>query len=613
MIRKRKVLRAPLTLAARVATGMAALCLAAAAQAQPQVVVVTANRAAQPLSAVFAATTVLERADIERAVATDLVGLLARLPGVEVARTGGPGSVTGVFLRGAESRQTLVLVDGVPLSDLSFGLGKLQALGLAEVQRIEVARGNLSSVYGSSALGGVIQIFTQRPAAAADGVSGGAQLQAGRYGTALAAADLAWQSGGTRVGLDVSLQRTDGFNAILQDKRAGTNPDTDGFRQQHAGAFLEHRLNAQWNAQLRLNHNGGVTQYDSEFGPDTQADESRFGVDTASASLAWHDGPMQSSLQFTRGWDRLRAEVTAFPFWVRTDEQRLAWDGGWTYTGGQRLTAGLERSVARIGSDTVYNRSVRGQTSARLGLDGQTGPHSWQANVRHDGYSDFGSVTTGLLGYGHEVAPGWRVSGTLSNGFNAPTFNDLFYPFGGNAALRPETSLNRELALDHTGAHGSLRATWFDQRVKDLIGNDSAFNRVNIDRAHLRGLEFSASWDLGAWRVAPSFTVQDPEDGSGRRLPRRARQLADLSLSTLQWGIQWQAQVHHVGKRFDNVANTRALPAHTLLDLGATWALDRQLTLDAKLRNATDRAYETAWGYRQPGRELSVALRWRWR
>jgi vitamin B12 transporter len=612
MIPSRTVPRAPLASAARVATGIAALCLAVSAQAQSQVVVVTANRAAQPLSAVFAATTVLERADIERAVATDLVGLLARLPGVEVARNGGPGSVAGVFLRGAESRQTLVLVDGVPLTDLSFGLAKLQSLGLSEVQRIEVARGNLSSVYGSSALGGVIQIFTQRPAGA-EGVSGGAQLQAGRYGSALAAADLAWRAGDTRAGLDLSLQRTQGFNAIVQEERAGTHPDRDGYRQQHAGAFFEQRFSPQWTAQLRLNHNGGITQYDSEFGPDTQADESRFGVDTASASLAWQNGPMQSTLQFSRGWDRLRADLTAFPFWIRTDEQRLAWDGGWTCASGQRLTAGLERSLARIGSDTPYNRSLRGQTSARLGLDGQSGPHSWQANVRHDRYSDFGSATTGLLGYGHEVAPGWRVSGTLSNGFNAPTFNDLFYPFGGNAALRPETARNRELALDHTGAGGSLRATWFDQRLKDLIGNDSAFNRVNIARAHLRGLEFSASWDLGTWRVAPSFTVQSPEDGSGRRLPRRARYLGDLILSTTQWGVQWQAQVHHVGYRFDNVANSRTLAAHTLLDLGATWALDRQLTLDAMLRNATDRAYQTAWGYRQPGRELSLALRWRFR
>ena len=185
--------------------------------------------------------------------------------------------------------------------------------------------------------------------------------------------------------------------------------------------------------------------------------------------------------------------------------------------------AGLEHTRQSLSSDTVYNRSARTLDSARLGYAADVGSHQLQLNLRQDRYSDFGSADTWLAGYGYRVTDAWRLSATASTGFNAPTFNDLYYPFGGNAALRPERLKSAELGVQYAVEGQEVRATLFDNRFTDLFGFDSSFNRINIGRARIQGLELAYTGRIADTGVDAGFTRQDPvNEDTGARLPRRA-------------------------------------------------------------------------------------------
>jgi vitamin B12 transporter len=590
--------------------GFAALLLGhavACAQGQASLapVEVTAARIEQRVDDAFAAVTVLRRDDIEAANAPDLATLLRQQAGVEITQLGGHGTQAGAFVRGGETRHTLVLVDGVPVSNLNFGLAPLEHLMLANVERIEIARGNLSSVYGSSALGGVVQIFT---GTTDEGSRARAALRAETRDTQQLQASAATRTGGTSFGADASILHAGGYNAIDQSERPGTNPDRDPYRNRLAGVFLTHD-SGPWNAALRYRRSQGTTAYDSQFGPATQPDESKFRIDVAQASAGYRTADVSHLLRVSTTLDDLRADVAAFPFFVKTRTRTLAWETTWQLAAGHRVNAGAEHARSSIDSDTAYAGTERRQRTLRLGYLGEAGPHQWQANARVDDYSDFGDATTGLLAYGYRLSDGWRASVTLANGFNAPTFNDLFYPFLGNPDLDPERSLNRELALQYRGAGTSFRATLFDNRYSDLIGSDANFVRINVDRARVRGVELMGEAALGTVQLSADLTLQDPEDtGTGLRLARRARVLGGFTASTQWQGARWAAHVRHVGRRYDDVDNAQPMGSYATLDVTARKPLGRGWTLGAGIRNATGKKFETAYGYRQPRAVASVVI-----
>jgi len=582
-----------------------ALPTAAFAQATLPAVVVSAARIEQRIGDTFAAVSVLQRADIEASQASDLVTLLRQQPGVEIAQLGGYGTQAGAFIRGGESRHTLVLIDGVPLGNLNFGLAPLEHLLLAHVERIEIARGNLSSLYGNSALGGVIQIFT---GGRVTGLRARAGVTLASQGTGQLQASLAQLANDTSFGVDASALHARGYNSTNQAELPGTNADRDGYRNRSFGAFVDQRLGP-WKLGLKLRRSEGKTAYDSQFGPPDQADESRFRVDSASATFGHSNEGWSNQLRLTSMVDDLRADLTAFPYFVATRVNQLVWETGWSWANGVNLGAALERSTATVSSDTPYSGTRRTQDTLRVGYNGETGAHQWQANLRSDRFSDFGAATTGLLGYGYKFAPAWRLSATLANGFSAPTFNDLFSPFGGNPGLRPEHSDNLEIALNFQANDAHWRATWFDSRYRDLIGSDANFQRVNIGQARVQGLELTGDLRWANWRLTPSLTTQEPANSAtGKRLPRRARTLAALGAATDWNGIELGASLHHVGQRFDDVANARPLGGYLSVDLTAQARLGGGWTLSGAVRNLGAKEFETAYGYRQPGRVVSVTV-----
>jgi len=594
---------------------LASLASLAQTTPEPATIVITAARAEQALPDVLPSTRVIGRAEIDALQPADLPGLLRALTSVDVAQTGPLGSQTSVFLRGADSRQTLVLVDGVPLLRADFGTASWQNLSVEQIERVEIVRGNLSSLYGAQAIGGVVQIVTRRAQAPQASVSVGSQ---GTQAAALAGGTQ-WGSGdtGTRFSAALSLRKTDGYSARDAAVDPAANPDRDPARQTGASAQIEQVWAPGQRTQFNIMASRTRSAYDG-FSP---------GLDdvlTTRTDLAGLSSRHALSTSLVLGVDvgqtRERFEdptgfAPAGDNRVRLAGAQLAWQASPEHA----WQLGVEAQRERF-TDTTTPVRTRGTDSLRLGWLGQFGgmgsdpaPLQLQANLRSDRSSAYGRATTGLLAVAYTLQPGWKASAQWSTGFSAPSFVDELYA---NPAtqLRAERSRQAELALQWSGAGGALaRAAWFAQRQRDRLSFDPVtFETVNIARARNNGLELMAQLPLGAGRVGAEATWQDPRDAdTGLALKRRARRSLALNYSAALAGWQGVAALRYTGKRLDTdpVTFGNAInPARSTLDL----AVHRQLTpawrVSVKIDNLADAGASEVLGYTAAPRTVLVTL-----
>jgi vitamin B12 transporter len=582
------------------------------AQTTPQLkeVVITASRTEQRVQDALPATTLITRADIERAQATDLPTLLRQVTGVEIAQNGGQGTVASAFLRGGESRHTLVLIDGVPINNLSFGTASLEHLPLANVERIEIVRGNVSALYGSAALGGVIQVFTKE-ATGAPNLS--VTVQGGSRGLRqLDATGTVKLDGGTRLSATVQELSVGSFNAIDQAKRAGTNPDVDGYKRRALSFGILQDIGAA-TVGLRVRDARGTTQYDNEFGPANQADESKFvegGATLDFAIKATQELTIKAAL--TTSADKLSADIAAYPYFVNSKTKGASVGVDWALDKSQRITAGLENSKQNISSDTAFVKDARTLHSVRLGYQVDFDRHQVQLNVRNDNYSDFGGASTYFAGYGFRFNDAWRANASVSTGFNVPSFNDLFNPFGGNPLLKPEHLKSSEIGLQYAQAGQEVRALYFMNRYTDLIGNDSNFSRVNTNKAKNNGMELSYLGRFGSTSLRAGVTAQNPIDSTTeKRLLRRAKSLANVGVSHDIGAWSLAGNLRYSGARDDRFSgDSVSLPSYSVLDLNANYTINKAFKAFGRIDNVLNRSYETAFGYRQAPRGVFVGLNW---
>ena len=585
--------------------------VAASVHAQDAInnVVISASRTEQRIQDALPATTLITRADIDRAQAVDLPSLIRNVTGIEIVQNGGAGTVSSAFIRGAESRHTLVLVDGIPINNLNFSAAALEHIPLVNVERIEVVRGNVSSLYGSNALGGVIQIFT-RDAGTSPWTSLTAQV--GSRG-------LVEVSGSTGVKNESGLALTasaqtlhdQGFNAINQKELPGTNPDRDGYSRRVLSAGVSQDFSQLGRIGLKLSESKGVTEYDSQFGPATQTDKSNFALTNASL---YGQFKLASDLQLDANMgqtsDSLDASVTAYPYRIKSSSQNSSLGLTWRALQGHIVTAGYETTTQRLDSDTVYKKTVRTLNASRLGYLINQGDHLLQINLRQDDYSDFGMATTGLFGYGYRLTPTVRVSANTSTGFMAPTFNDLYYPYGGNPALRPEHLRSNEIAAQYASGAHDLRVTYFDNQFTDLIGNNSSYVRTNIAKAQNKGVELIYIGKFASSTINAGITSQDPLNSiTQKQLDRRAKILANFGLNQDLGAWSVGAQTRYSSERPD-AAQTKTLGAYFVSDLAASYQWSRDLKLIGRINNVFDRKFETAYGYNQVRRGVFAGLNW---
>lgn len=573
-------------------------------------VVVTASRVPQPLAEALPHTTVITREDIARAQVPDLPTLLSREAGLQFTANGGLGTATSIFMRGASSSQVLVMVDGMPMTKQdATGAVSIEQLMLDQVERVEIVRGNVSAIYGSGAVGGVIQIFTRRgegpPRASV-------RVEAGSRETGRASANLGGRSGATSWSVAASYLSTAGFTAIDPAKFAGANPDDDGYHNRSVSLGLAHDVAQGHTVGVKVYSSDGRGEYDSSFGAaaDVHKRRSRLSSVQVHSENRFTDA-WQSMLAIGEFRDRDRNEQSGSFDMVsdaRTRTRSLQWTNTVTLAPRWQLTGGLSRQYQHIDTDD-YDKS-RTVDAVFAGISGSMGAHSMQLNLRHDDTETVRSKSTYYLGYGYQLTDSLKAIASASTAFNAPPLGYLYAPFYGNPDLKPEQARTQELGLQYAqGAH-VVRATWFRGRVREQLVYDFATNRFeNVARARNRGVEVSYTGRLDRTDLRASLTRQDPRDeDTGERLNRRARTLASLSVAHDLAGWLIGADWRYTGDRTDG---TQDLSDYSVVDLTLRRALTRDLTLFGRIENAGNKHYETAYGYRQPTRGAFVGLQWR--
>lgn len=574
-------------------------------------VVVTATRTEQPLTDVLADVSLIDRDTLSQAGFNSLGDVLSRLPGVEFTRNGGPAATTSLLLRGAETRHTVLIIDGVRVDSQSTGGATWQAIPASQIERVEVLRGPAAAIYGSDAIGGVVQVFTAQGEGAPNPT---VSVGAGSHGTRALQAGIGGSSGAWNYSAQLARETSTGFNA-----QPTGNPDKDGYRRTTGTARLgfqvnkDHTLQATW---LSSETDGGYDAFNSKVNDRALQDVRTLGL---SWQARWND-QWQTRVALTRGTDRY--QTTPSPYTTDTDVNTLLVHSEWR-VGNHHMTAALEQREDRLlNASTTPVRTKRDQNALALGYGGKFGVHTVQVNVRHDDDSEFGSHSTGSVAYALALSPAWRATASAGTAFRAPTLFQRFSIYG-VPNLKPESSRNVEAGLKYAAHGNSASVVAYRNHVTNLItyvsGPGSCLNGTgsfpgcygNTGKATLSGVTLAGGTRVAQVGLTASLDLQNPRDDiTGKRLARRAKQVAKLGADTTVAGWKLGAEAQLRGHRFDNAANTQRLGGYGVLNLSASKLVAPGLTLLMRLDNLNDKDYQTARGYATGGRMAYVGLSW---
>ena len=588
-----------------------ALSLAAWAQKSPTVVVVSATRSEQPITDVVADVTLVDRLAIDRLGAASVSEVLERLPGVTVNRNGGPASTSNVYLRGGENRFTAVFVDGVRIDSQSTGGASWNAVPLSQVERIEVLRGPAAAVYGSDAIAGVVQIFTRQGEA---GFFPSVRVGIGSHNTREASASLRGGEGAVDYAFGLGTERSDGFNA----KPTG-NPDKDGYRNESFSGRLGWKLTPAQKLEATLLDNRQKAGYDGFVAGQDDQTQSHLQTVGLNWTGRWSDD-WSTRVGFTRGTERYETSPSIYltetqvDSWLLRNELRV---------GPGRLTVDLERREDRLeNASTTPQNTDRHQNALAVGYGLRAGDHTLQANLRRDDDSEFGVNNTGSLAYGYALSKSLQLTASAGTAFRAPTLFQRFSIYG-TPDLKAETARNVEAGLRWQDGASRASVVVYRNRIKDLInyvsGAGSCVNGVgdfagcygNTGRATYTGVTLAGGSKLGEVNVGASLDLMRPKNAdTGLLLARRAKNQATLTADVPVGSWRLGGEVQHTGQRYDDAANKKSLPAHTLLNLTASTDIARDWRLLARVDNATDKDHESVLGYATAGRTFYLGLSW---
>jgi len=582
-------------------------------------VVVTATRQSQRANEAIAEVTIIDRQDIEQAGPAATLGeLLGRTAGVELGRSGGRGADESVFIRGTNSGHALVLLDGMRVSSATTGATALQMIPLSQIDRIEVLRGPASALYGSDAIGGVIQIFTKAPS---DAPLFAVQIGAGSASTYESSVAHANRIGGLSYSIKAGVSGTQGINAIESPKYSGYNTDRDGYRNSNLNANASYRFGKNAEVGAGFFNSVSTNRYDAyKWDPnafvnvDARLDyqmKHRVSGAFAYGSLAltsfW-----KTTLKVAQGEDRTESpeSVIGDPIsFFKTTQNQYTWQNDFKLPLGSALFA-LERLEQEVDSTKNYALKSRTIDSALLGWNATVGAHAFQANLRTDDNSQFGQHDTWLLGYGYQLAPAWRATASYGTAFKAPTMNDLYFPFtagvgGGNANLKPEESRNAEASLRFQQGTTQARLTYFRNKINNLIEwttdpNTYFSSPANVGQAIIDGIEISAGTAVGNWLLNANATFQDPRDSDHhQQLRRRAKAFGLVSATYVAGAFKGGIEFKAVGGRYDDPhwqtgLNQVHMGGYALTNLFASYTIDKNWQAFARIDNLFDRSYDVA-------------------
>ncbi|HTI67087.1 MAG TPA: TonB-dependent receptor [Caulobacteraceae bacterium] len=603
--------------------------------------VVTATRTPTPLDQVGASVTLIDQEAVRQAQAVVVSDLLVQTPGVSFSRNGGVGKTTSLYIRGAETDQTVVLIDGVKLNDPSstgggFNAGDLLA---GDIARIEVLRGSQSTLWGSQAIGGVVNIITRQPTgpfeADAEAEGGALHTAYGRAGVGGKTERLLWRVSG-------GYYTTDGVSAFAKEN-GGREPD--GYRNVGLNGRGVFNLTRDVSVEARAVWSKGHNEFDG-FGADApNTGDTKELVVYGGLNAALFGGRLQNRLAYAyTDTDRVNFDplqkTTTVTFDAAGQNRRWEYQGtfaiatGWTATFGGET----ERSQMHTASPTAANPTPKPAT-ARTGIDGLYGQIQAEVlpgltltgGLRHDDHRTFGGHTLG------QFAAAWSfndadtvVRASYGEGFKAPSLFQLYSDFG-NTALKPEEAKSWDIGVEHHLLPALVvSATYFNRDSANLIDfvSCTALNRGppqcvgrtgfydNVSKARADGIELASNLTLGGLSVSANYThlrAKNATVGSanfGKRLVRRPQDQANATVSYLwPFRLSTSVSVRATGASWNNAANTQRLKAYTLVDLRASYPVTDTIEVYGRIENLFEQTYQTTLTYGSPGRGAYVGAR----
>jgi vitamin B12 transporter len=566
--------------------------------------IVTATRTASNVDQVLATSIVIDRKEILESQALTIADVLRNQTSINVASNGGPGQTSSIFIRGAESDHTLIMIDGVKMNPGTIGVAAIQNIPLNMVDRIEVIMGPRSTLYGSDALGGVIQIFTRK------GETTEAGWRFGSYNTQELSASYHLKKGGVRMGIDLSGARTDGIPA-----RSDTTEDSP---------YTNDSIN------LKLGNTFGNTELDFQFlGSNGRTDYYDFVLTPVAQDYTNTTSSLNARINATDNWvsklllsyfeDDIQQRQSAD--YLKTTRYELDWQNDIVIGSANLVTAGIQ--TYRENAQSLSFGSGFDEDTDTVGLYVQdqfeSGANQLTAGLRYTDLSSFDGKTTGELSYGYQASKQAKLIASYATGFRAPGSTDRF-GFGGNPYLVPETSQSIELSarFNPSSVHRT-RISVFHNDIDNLINyvDPDGFNGAlpgrneNIDKTRTRGVELAYSFRKGAYVVDAGATLQNPEDlTTNKQLARRAKEKYNLTGRYIGSDYSVSAELTYTGERPDSAYSDIILDAFTLLNLSATKSFNDRINLGLRLENITDEDYQLADGFNTPGRSAFFDIRY---
>ena len=588
------------------------VCLSVSlAQAQgdsaPEEIIVAANRLEQSLSTVLAATTVIDREAIRQSSAQNLAGLLAGVPGMQFSPSGGQGAQTSLFMRGTESDHTLILVDGVQMTTNSGPAGRLEFIPLDQIERVEIVRGPRSSVYGSEAIGGVVNIIT-KPNVQED-FSGTASLMTGTENSSNANIGLQGRVGNTALSLNASRRETDGI-----DNSERGSSDDDGYENDSFSLSLSHQFSERFSLSSTYSSFDAESDYDDGV---VNTDSQQFSTTVAAAFTEQWD----SSLILEQFEEENRDAGAFGRTNSSTENRKLSWQNTYTLDAGNLFSFGVDRQE----QDLRYSTFGALQTDTSRDNDGvyavyirESGPLDFTLSMRNDDNERFGNHSTGSIAIGSdfgESVRGWVSYGTA---FKAPNLIDLYVDFPSffffaNPNLEPETAESLELSLQAE----ALGATWqinvFRNDIEDLISSDATFTSLaNIQEARIDGMEATVSSIVAGWRLDAALTLLDHENRStGVNLLRRPEQTLSLNIArefgAFDLAVNLLAQNEHLDIDPINFGSS-TVGGFGVVNLIAGYRVNEEIDVRLRVGNLFDKEYQIVDGFNTQDRTAQLSL-----
>lgn len=589
-------------------------------------IIVTGTRIPTQISESLSAVTLFQRADIERLQASDLFDLMSHVPGSSLVRNGGRGSSTSMSLRGNQSDHTLFLMDGVRIGSATTGGAALAAINLSTVQRIEIIRGPKSNLYGADAIGGVVNIITRKTES-----SRVLNVEAGFGSNSTQDTTILLGANGDKYSLTTVVNRlyTDGIDNT--ESKAGINGDDDGFTKDSMAINYQYQAtdSALW--KVTYNQNDTKADYDNNCSIGSWPNSSPVDCDIYSSgevsalastmdmniSEQWQTS-FQIGHTIDEGSERARnidLSTTNNGGKFNTKKTEATWVNTLGLAAGQALMLGLDYQKEEVDSSTVYDEESRENSAGFAQFQMQLGAIDTNLGIRYDDNEQFGSHTTASILAGIDLSETFRLVGSFGEGFKAPTFNDLYYPGFGNASFVPEESKNIEIGLNADLGNVSATLAFFNNNIENLIQYNSAtFASDQTAEVEITGLEFNVNTEVSGWTLSLSGAVIDPENKSnGKLLRRRAEQSMTFDAGTTLNGIAIGISVRSESHRYDDAANMVRLGGYTTTAMRASYRINDNWLVKARVNNLTDKNYVTAssfslGNYMPLGREAMITV-----